>query len=85
MKENLVACCAPTPWISAECPVSSNCSTMQATSLHGNRDSLAHKVNTDVSTLNETELEHTFIHDRPCTYYVTMMQFRATIVVVWKQ
>ena len=55
---------------------------MQATSLHGNRDNLAHKVNTDVSTLNETELEHTFIHDRPCTYYVTMRHFRANIVAV---
>jgi len=62
--------------------VSSNCSTMQATTLHGNRDSRAHTVNTDVSTLNETELEHTFIRDRQCTYYVTIMHFRANIVAV---
>jgi len=82
VKENFVVCCKPAPWILAEYSVSSNCSTMQATNLHGDHDSRAHKVNTDVSTLNEIELQHTFIHDRQCTYYVILRHFRSTIVVV---
>ena len=63
VKDNSVACCALALWVSAKYWVSSNCNTMQATSLHGNRDSRAHKVNRDASPLNETELEHTFVHD----------------------
>jgi hypothetical protein len=82
MKENLVACRALAPWISAEYSVSSNCSTLQVTSLHGNRDSRGHTVNADASPLNETQLEHTFIQDRQCTYYVILRHFRAIIVHV---
>ena len=55
---------------------------MQAKSIHGNRDSRAHKVNTDASPINETELEHTFIHERQSTYYVTLRNVRANIVAV---
>jgi hypothetical protein len=43
MKDTLVACRALMPWISAEYSVSSTCSTMQATSLRGNRDSRGHR------------------------------------------
>ena len=77
VKENLVACCALALWISAEYPVSTNCSTVQATSLHGNRANSGHTVNTDASPLNETQLERTLTQDRQCTYYVTFRHFRA--------